>query len=111
MVNIPPVKAGGFGLWFKAGLIGRSADFWSPLPQGEGIKMKKISLYFSSWTLAEMASVGAIRERTGHIDAAGLGVGLAALYRFVSDSLTLSEVEPTDRRRAARHSRPGAACR
>ncbi len=58
-------------------------------------------LCISAWTLTEMASVGAIKERTGSIDAAGRAAGLAAFNRFVSDSLTLAEVEPGDFRTAA----------
>jgi predicted nucleic acid-binding protein len=58
-------------------------------------------LCISAWTLTEMASVGAIKERTGNIDTAGRTAGLAAFSRFVSDSLTLVEVEPGDFRTAA----------
>lgn len=58
------------------------------------------SLCVSAWTLPEMASVGAIKERTGNIDAAGRMAGLAAFNRFVSDSLALVEVEPGDFRAA-----------
>jgi hypothetical protein len=47
-----------------------------------------------------MASVGAIKERTGSIDAAGRAAGLAAFNRFVSDSLRLAEIEPGDFRAA-----------
>jgi len=59
------------------------------------------NLCISAWTLAEMASVGAIKERTGNIDAAGRMEGLAAFNRFVFDSLTLAEVDPADFRAAA----------
>lgn len=59
------------------------------------------NLCVSAWSLAEMASVGAIKERTGSIDSAGRAAGLAAFNRFVSDSLTLTEVEPGDFRTAA----------
>lgn len=58
-------------------------------------------LCVSAWTLAEMASVGAIKERTGSIDPAGRMEGLAAFNRFVSDSVILVEVEPGDFRTAA----------
>jgi predicted nucleic acid-binding protein len=61
----------------------------------------KGELCVSAWTLAEMASAGAIKERTGSIDAAGRMAGLAAFNRFVSDSLALVEVEPGDFRTAA----------
>ena len=59
------------------------------------------NLCISAWTLAEMASVGAIKERTGNIDAAGRMEGLAAFNRFVSDFLTLAEVDSADFRTAA----------
>jgi predicted nucleic acid-binding protein len=58
-------------------------------------------LCISAWTLAEMASVGAIKERTRSIDAVRRAEGLAAFNRFVSDSLTLTEVVPGDFRTAA----------
>ncbi len=61
----------------------------------------KGDLCVSAWNLAEVASVGAIKERTGSIDAAGRAAGLAACNRFVSDSLMLAEVEPGDFRVAA----------
>jgi uncharacterized protein len=60
----------------------------------------KDDLCVSAWNLAEMASVGAIKERTGSIDASGRAAGLAAFNRFVSDSLRLAEVEPGDFRAA-----------
>jgi uncharacterized protein len=56
----------------------------------------KDDLCVSAWNLAEMASVGAIKERTGSIDAAVRAAGLTAFNRFVSDSLRLAEVEPGD---------------
>lgn len=56
----------------------------------------KDDLCVSAWNLAEMASVGAIKERTRNIDAAGRAAALAAFNRFVSDSLILAEVEPGD---------------
>lgn len=58
-------------------------------------------LAVSAWTLAEMASVGAIKERTGLIDAQERAEALAAFHRFVSDTLTLVEVDPGDFRTAA----------
>jgi predicted nucleic acid-binding protein len=60
----------------------------------------KDDLCVSAWNLAEMASVGAIKERTGSIDAAVRAAGLTAFNRFVSDSLRLAEVEPGDFRAA-----------
>ena len=56
----------------------------------------KEELCVSAWNLAEMASVGALKERTRNIDAAGRAAGLAAFNRFVSDSLHLAEVESGD---------------
>jgi predicted nucleic acid-binding protein len=58
-------------------------------------------LCVSAWSLSEMASVGAIKERTGSIGAAARAAGLAAFDRFVSDALKLAEVEPGDFRTAA----------
>ena len=58
-------------------------------------------LMISAWTLTEMASVAAIKERSGEIDAAGRGSALAAFQQFVSDSLQLHEVDPQDFRSAA----------
>lgn len=57
-------------------------------------------LCVSAWALAEMTSVGAIKERTGSIDSAGRMECLAAFNRFVSDSVILVEVEPGDFRTA-----------
>lgn len=54
----------------------------------------------SAWTLTEMASVAAIKERTGQIGAPDRAAGLAAFQRFVTDSLTLVEVDPGDFRTA-----------
>lgn len=59
------------------------------------------TLAVSAWTLAEMASVGSIKERSGIIDAQGRAEALAAFHRFVADSLTLVEVDPGDFRAAA----------
>jgi hypothetical protein len=55
----------------------------------------------SAWTLAEMAGVGAIKERTGQIGAQDRAAGLAAFQRFVTDTLKLVEVDPGDFRIAA----------
>lgn len=57
-------------------------------------------LAVSAWSLVEMASVGAIKERTGSIDAVSRTEGLAAFNQFVSDTLTLIEVESGDFRTA-----------
>lgn len=59
------------------------------------------TLAVSAWTLTEMASVGAIKERTGQIGSPDRAAGLAAFQRFVTDSLTLVEVDPGDFRTAA----------
>jgi len=59
------------------------------------------TLVISAWTLAEIASVGAIKERTGQIGAQDRAAGLAAFQRFVADTLNLAEVEPGDFRTAA----------
>ncbi|MFA7239829.1 MAG: type II toxin-antitoxin system VapC family toxin [Sulfuricellaceae bacterium] len=61
----------------------------------------KTALVISAWTLAEMASAGAIKERTGQIGARDRAAGLAAFQRFVADTLELVEVEPGDFRTAA----------
>jgi predicted nucleic acid-binding protein len=72
----------------------------------------KDDLCVSAWNLAEMASVGAIKERTGSIDTAGRAVGLTAFNRFVSDSLSWPSraVGFPCRHRAAGHARVGFAC-
>lgn len=62
--------------------------------------VRRGELCVSAWNLSEMASVGAIKERTGSIDATGRVLGLATFNRFVSDSLILAEVEPGDFRAA-----------
>lgn len=59
------------------------------------------TLAISAWTLTEMASVGAIKERTGQIGAQDRVASLAAFQRFVTDTLNLVEVEPGDFRTAA----------
>jgi uncharacterized protein len=58
-------------------------------------------LAISAWTLAEMASVGGAKERTGAIDHATRQRAMAAFQRFVSANLSLTEIEPTDFRSAA----------
>lgn len=58
-------------------------------------------LVISAWTLTEMASVGAIKERTGTIDHPTRRQALAKFGRFVSSSLLVTEIEPTDFRVAA----------
>jgi len=57
-------------------------------------------LVISAWTLTEMASVGAIKERTGAIDHATRQQALSTFHRFASANLTLVEIEPTDFRSA-----------
>jgi uncharacterized protein len=58
-------------------------------------------LVISAWTLTEMASVGAIKERTGTIDRATRQKALATFRRFASSNLALVEIEPADFRSAA----------
>lgn len=58
-------------------------------------------LVVSAWTMTEMASVGAIKERTGQTTASGRSAALAAFHRFVADSMTLIELDPGDFRAAA----------
>jgi len=58
-------------------------------------------LVISAWTLTEMASVGAIKERTGTIDRATRQQALSGFHRFASSSLVLIEIEPADFRSAA----------
>ncbi len=58
-------------------------------------------LVISAWTLTEMASVGAIKERTATIDHPTRQQALIKFNRFVSSSLILAEIEPGDFRSAA----------
>lgn len=58
-------------------------------------------MVISSWTLTEMASVGAIKERMGVIDHATRQKALSSFQRFASFRLTLTEIEPADFRSAA----------
>lgn len=58
-------------------------------------------LMISAWTLTEMASVAAIKERTGAIDSGTRQFALAAFQRFASGHLVLTEVDPGDFRTAA----------
>lgn len=58
-------------------------------------------LVISGWTSTEMASVGAIKERTGAIDAAMRVEALRAFHRFASTELQVVEVEAFDFRTAA----------
>jgi len=67
----------------------------------EKLAAARDGLAVSAWTLTEMASVGAIKERTGQVDAAGRAAALAAFDRFVADTLTLVEIDPGDFRTAA----------
>lgn len=67
----------------------------------ETLEAARSKLVVSAWTLAEMASVGAIKERTGQINADERAAALAAFDRFVADTLTLIEVNPGDYRTAA----------
>jgi uncharacterized protein len=58
-------------------------------------------LAISSWILTEMASVGAIKERTGVIDHATRCQALDKFDHFVASSVLVEEVEPNDFRVAA----------
>jgi len=64
-------------------------------------KHRTVEFSVSAWTLGEMASVDAIKERTGQIDAKEKAAGLATFDHFVSDSLKRVEVDPGDFRAAA----------
>ena len=55
----------------------------------------------SAWTLTEMASIGAIKERTGVVDRATRRQALALFQCFVSSTLGMTEIEPSDFRAAA----------
>ena len=58
-------------------------------------------LVISAWTLTEMASVGAIKERMATIDRVARRQALAFFQRFASSSLDLTEIEPSDFRASA----------
>ena len=61
----------------------------------------KHGLRISAWSLTELASVGAIKQRMGHIDALTRQHAMATFQRFASDNLKLAEVDPADFRAAA----------
>ena len=65
------------------------------------LKRARGPLLLSSWTLTEMASVAAIKERSGEVDLAAKGAALSAFQQFVSDSMEVREVDPLDFRTAA----------
>lgn len=58
-------------------------------------------LIISAWTLTEMASVGALKERMGAVDRATRRQALAMFQRFASSTLRMTEIEPADFRAAA----------
>jgi predicted nucleic acid-binding protein len=58
-------------------------------------------LIISAWTLTEMASVGALKERMGVVDRATRRQALAMFQRFASSTLRMTEIEPADFRAAA----------
>ena len=58
-------------------------------------------LRISAWSLTELASVGAIKQRMGFIDAMTRQHAMATFQRFASDNLQLAEVDPADFREAA----------
>lgn len=64
-------------------------------------RVRADGLLISAWTLTEMASVGAIKQRTGSIDAALRQQALSNFQRFASAELRTVEVEPADFRTAA----------
>ena len=53
-------------------------------------------LIISAWTLTKMASVGAIKERTGVVYCATRRQALALFQRFGSSTLGITEIEPVD---------------
>lgn len=61
---------------------------------------RETELVVSAWTLAEMASAGSIKARMGQITLRERSAGLAAFQHFVTDTLTLVEVDPGDFRTA-----------
>lgn len=61
----------------------------------------KHGLRISAWSLTELASVGAIKQRMEVIDALTRQHAMATFQRFASDNLQLSEVDPADFRAAA----------
>lgn len=63
--------------------------------------LRNDGLVISAWSLTEVASVGAIKERTGAIDRTTRQTAMAHFQRFVSARLALTEVEPADFRAAA----------
>jgi predicted nucleic acid-binding protein len=58
-------------------------------------------LIISAWTLTEMASVGALKERMGAVDRATRRQAIAIFQRFASSTLGMTEIEPADFRAAA----------
>lgn len=58
-------------------------------------------LVISGWTLTEMASVGAIKERAGTVSPAVRAEAMRAFQRFASTELQVVEVEAFDYRGAA----------
>lgn len=58
-------------------------------------------LRISAWSLTELASVGAIKQRMEFIDGMTRQHAMATFQRFASDNLELAEVDPADFREAA----------
>lgn len=58
-------------------------------------------LAISGWTLTEMASVAAIKERTGAVSPVIRAEAMRAFHRFASTELQVVEVEAFDFRSAA----------
>jgi uncharacterized protein with PIN domain len=63
-------------------------------------------LIISAWTLTDMASVGALKERMGAVDRATRRQALAMFQRFASSTLRMTEIEPADFRRGPADGRP-----
>jgi predicted nucleic acid-binding protein len=61
----------------------------------------KQRLRISAWSLTELSSVAAIKQRMGHIDATARQYAMATFQRFAADNLHLAEVNPADFRTAA----------
>lgn len=63
--------------------------------------LSKSGLRISAWSLTELPSVGAIKQRVGLIDTVTRQNAMATFQRFASGNLQLSEVDPADFRAAA----------
>jgi uncharacterized protein len=77
----------------------REANASLVLSQIEAIRHRELAI--SAWTLTEMASVGAIKERVGSVDGVTRRQALLFFHRFASATLRMTEVAPEDFRVAA----------